>query len=195
MCLRGGGYYSELLAAVVGVGGEVLLHNNRGFRAWGVNILADRFDDRQFDNITIHDREISDLDLGTNSLDGALLVMAFHDLYVTPKRYNGERYVAIGPPADSEHFLEQIFRSLKSSGRFVVVDHAAAEGMPREEAVELHRIDESFAIKEIERAGFTFLASSSALRNPRDDRSMIVFDSDIKGLTDRFVLVFEKPAP
>jgi len=189
----GGGYYSELLAVVVGERGEVLLHNNRGFRAWGVNGLTDRFDGRQFDNITIHDREIPDLDLGMNGLDAALLVMAFHDLYVIPKRYDGERYVAIGPPADSEHFLDQIFRSLKSRGRFVVVDHAAADGMPQEEALELHRIDESFAIKEIERAGFRFLSSSSALRNPQDDRSMIVFDSDIKGRTDRFVLVFEKP--
>ena len=86
----GGGYYSELLASVVGERGEVLLHNNRGFRAWGVNGLADRFNGRTIGNITLHDREIADLDLGANTLDAAILVMAFHDMYVVPRRYNGE---------------------------------------------------------------------------------------------------------
>ena len=47
-----GGYYSELLASMVGEQGEVLLHNNRGFRAWGINILNDRFTARDIGNIT-----------------------------------------------------------------------------------------------------------------------------------------------
>ena len=89
----GGGYYSELLAGIVGPDGEVLLHNNRGFRAWGVNLLEDRFNGRTFANITLHDREIADLDLGANTLDAAILVMAYHDMYVVPSRYNGEKYV------------------------------------------------------------------------------------------------------
>ncbi len=83
-----GGYYSELLASVVGASGEVLLHNNRGFRAWGVNILNDRFNGRTLDNVTQHDREIDNLDLGTSNLNAAILVMAYHDLYVVPTRYN-----------------------------------------------------------------------------------------------------------
>ena len=36
-----GGYYNEPLAYVVGEQGQVLLHNNRGFKAWGINILND----------------------------------------------------------------------------------------------------------------------------------------------------------
>ena len=61
------------------------------------------------------------------------------------------------------------------------------------DALELHRIHESFVKSEIEGFGFRFVESSDALRNPDDDRTMIVFDSDVKGKTDRFVLVFEKP--
>jgi len=35
-----GGYYSELLAGVVGDNGKVWLHNNDGFEAWGINGLT-----------------------------------------------------------------------------------------------------------------------------------------------------------
>ena len=189
----GGGYYSELLASVVGDGGEVLLHNNEGFRAWGVNILNDRFTGRTIGNITQHLREIADLDLGTNSLDAALLVMAYHDMYVVPKRYNGEKYVPVGQPADVDHFLQQIYRSLKPGARFVVVDHAAGDTTSEDDAFELHRLHEAFARSEIESRGFRFVDSTDVLRNSADDRSMIVFDSDVQGRTDRFVLAFEKP--
>ena len=188
-----GGYYSELLAGVVGDSGEVLLHNNRGFQAWGINILNDRFEGRDPGNITRHNREVENLDLGENSLDAAILVMAFHDMYVVPKRYNGEEYVATGPPADVGHFMEQIYLGIKPGGRLVVVDHAGDPELEHETVLDLHRIDEEFARTEIENYGFQLVATSDALRNPTDDRSMIVFDSDIQGKTDRFVLAFEKP--
>jgi len=190
-----GGYYSELLAAVVGESGEVLLHNNRGFKAWGINILHDRFDGRSINSIVQHDREIADLDLGIGKLNGAILVMAYHDMYVVPKRYNGEKYVPVGPPADVKHLMEQIYNCLVPGARFVVIDHAAGVDTKMADALELHRIHESFATMDIESYGFKFVSSSNALRNPDDDHQMIVFDSDIKGKTDRFVLVFEKPNP
>jgi predicted methyltransferase len=189
-----GGYYSELLAGVVEDSGTVLLHNNRGFKAWGINILNDRFEGRDAGNITQHDRELADMDLGENALDAAIIVMAFHDMYVVPTRYNGERYVPVGPPADVGHLLEQIYTGLKPGGRFVVVDHAGDPDMNHADVLELHRMDEQFAKMEIQQRGFRFVSSSDALRNPNDDRSMIVFDLDVQGKTDRFVLVFEKPA-
>jgi len=187
-----GGYYSELLASVLGQSGEAVLHNNPGFEAWGINGLNDRFDGRDPANITRHTRSGINLDLGEESLDAALLVMAFHDLYVIPKRYNGEEYVQVGNPANVGHFLEQVYRGLKPGGRFVVVDHAGDANSDNETVSELHRIIESFAKQEIEQRGFRFVTSSDALRNPADDRSMIVFDLPIQGKTDRFVLVFEK---
>jgi len=74
------------------------------------------------------------------------------------------------------------------------VEHAGYAAMEREAVFDLHRMVESKAISEVEGVGFRLVESSDALRNPKDDRSMIVFDSDIKGRTDRFVLSFEKPA-
>ena len=189
-----GGYYSELLASVIGTEGEVLLHNNDGFEAWGINGLKDRFESRDPGNIVRHTRSGINLDLGEGTLDAALIVMALHDIYVTPKRYNGEEYVPVGRPANSKYFFEQIYQALKPGSRFVVVEHAGDPAMESEEVFDLHRMFESLARSEAVSAGFRFVESSDALRNPKDDRSMIVFDSDIKGQTDRFVLSFEKPA-
>jgi predicted methyltransferase len=188
-----GGYYSELLAGVVGTTGEVILHNNEGFKAWGINILNDRFEGRSPGNITQLVSDIKDLKLGEDSLDGAIIVMALHDMYVIPKRYNGEEYVSVGPPADIDRFISQIYNALKPGGRFVVVDHAGDPDLPSETVFDLHRMAESFAKSEIERYGFRLVATSNALRNPNDDHTMIVFDLDIQGKTDRFVLAFEKP--
>lgn len=188
-----GGYYSELLAGVVGEAGEVLLHNNEGFEAWGINELHDRFDDRDAGPITRYVASGINLDLAENSLDGAIIVMAFHDLYVIPKRYDGTAYVRAGNPANVTYFLEQVYRALKPGGRFVVVDHAADPGVDQETAGDLHRIVEPFAREEIESRGFHFVASTDALRNATDDRNRIVFDEDLQGRTDQFALAFEKP--
>lgn len=187
-----GGYYSELLASVLGESGEVLLHNNPGFEAWGINGLTDRYDGRDPGNITRHTRSGINLDLGLETLDAALVVMALHDLYVIPKRYNGEKYVAVGRSADVDYFFTQVYQGLKPGGRFIVVDHAGDPASDNETVSELHRIIESFTRQEIEARGFRFVASTDALRNPNDNRSQIVFDEDIQGRTDRFVLVFEK---
>ena len=124
---------------------------------------------------------------------GAIIVMALHDIYVIPKRYNGEKYVPVGRPANANYFLDQIYQALKPGSRFVVVEHAGDAAMDSEDVFDLHRMVESLARSEVESVGFQFAESSDALRNPNDDRSMIVFDSDIKGQTDRFVLSFVKP--
>ena len=189
----GGGYYSELLARVLGPDGEAVLHNNMGFEAWGVNELTDRFYRRNPGNIKRHTTNGINLDMAPESLDAALIVMALHDLYVVPKRYNGQEYVPVGEPMDAGHFLEQVFLALKPGGRFVVVDHAGEPGMDPDLVADLHRMEEGFARQEVESLGFRFVASSDALHNSDDDRQRIVFDEDLRGQTDRFVLVFEKP--
>ena len=189
-----GGYYSELLARVLGEDGEAVLHNNPGFEAWGINGLTDRFQGREPGNITRHTTSGINLGLQQDSLDAALIVMALHDLYVVPKRYNGQEYVPVGRPANVAYFYEQVLAALKPGGRFVVVDHAGEPGMEHEDVTDLHRIDEAFMRQEVEANGFTFVEASDALRNPSDDRRRIVFDEDLQGRTDRFVLVFEKPA-
>jgi predicted methyltransferase len=55
----------------------------------------------------------------------------------------------------------------------------------------LHRIDEAVVVRQIEKAGFKLQAASDVLRNPKDDRTWLVFKH--RGEQDRFVLKFIKP--
>ena len=188
-----GGYYSDLLARLVGDQGQAVLHNNTGFEQWGTNILQDRFGNGLPENVIMHTRSGINLALTEGSMDAALIVMALHDLYVIPKRYDGNSYVPIGPAADVDYFYEQVLAALKTGGRFVVVDHAADPDMADEASNDLHRINEDILRDDIVAHGFKYVASDLSLRNPADDRTRIVFDEDLQGSTDRFVLVFEKP--
>ncbi|MEE4143402.1 MAG: hypothetical protein V2I26_01260 [Halieaceae bacterium] len=181
----GGGYYSELIASIVGKEGEVLLVNNRAYEQFAGKALAQRQDGRDMGSVTVHTREAENLELGENALDAALIIMSYHDLYHVDEP-NGWRAI------DADHFLGQIHTALKPGGRFLVVDHYAAPGTGKSSAQELHRIDVNFAKKDIAAHGFKLVTQSDVLRNPDDDYSIMVFDPQVRGKTDRFVLLFEK---
>ncbi|MEP5837489.1 MAG: methyltransferase domain-containing protein [Marinobacter sp.] len=181
----GGGYYSELLATVVGPDGEVLLQNNAAYKQFANKGLTTRFEGRDPGAITLLDSEAEDLELGTGTIDAAMIIMSYHDLYHVDAP-NGWRDI------DANDFLDQIHRALKPGGRFLIVDHYAAPGSGSSAAQDLHRIDVEFAKTDISSHGFTLVGGSDALRNPDDDYSIMVFKPEVRGKTDRFVLVFEK---
>ena len=181
----GGGYYSELLAGVVGEQGEVILHNNYGFGKWVEKRLQERYIDNQVGSIRVLRSEIDDLKLSPESLDAALMVMSYHDLYYYNPEAGFER-------ANVPLFFSQLHAALKSGGKLLIVDHAAADGSGYSPTQDIHRIDEAFARQDIESNGFRFIKSSDALRHPDDDRTKNVFDKAIRGKTDRFILLFEK---
>ncbi len=66
-------------------------------------------------------------------------------------------------------------------------------GSKLEATEKLHRIDEDVVKADMAAAGFKLVAESDALRNPEDPRTQIVFAPAIRGKTDQFVLVFERP--
>jgi len=181
----GAGYYSELIASIVGEDGEVLLVNNLAYEKFAGKALAERQEGRDMGSVTLHTREAEDLELGENNLDAALIIMSYHDLYHVDEP-NGWR------PIDADNFIGQIHTALKPGGRFLVVDHYAAPGTGKDSAQELHRIDVDFAKKDITAHGFKLVAQSDVLRNPDDDYNIMVFDPQVRGNTDRFVLLFEK---
>ena len=180
----GSGYYSEIIGRVVSPGGEVLMHHNQAYSGVVGEALKARFEDRDLPGVTRHDREVEDLDLGEEALDAAMIIMSYHDLYHEDKGW---------PRMDVPAFMGQVVKALKPGGRFLLVDHAASRGSSIDTAQDIHRIDEAFVIKDVEGFGLKFTASSDALRNPDDDHSLHVFDPAIRGKTDRFILVFEKP--
>lgn len=181
----GAGYYSEILAGVVGAEGEVLLHNNAAYARFAGPGLARRFDGRSFEAITRLTTEASDLGLGRETLDAAIIIMSYHDLFVVDPE-NG------WPAIDAENFVGQIHRALKPGGRFLIVDHVATAGSGKRAPQNVHRIDPEFARAKIEAQGFTFARESDALSNPADDYTLNVFDPAIRGRTDRFIHVYLK---
>ena len=75
-----------------------------------------------------------------------------------------------------------------------IIDHAASPGGDTRATVEkLHRIDPAVVRADFERAGFVLEGTSDMLRNPADERTLNVFDPQIRGKTDRFVFKFRKP--
>ena len=94
---------------------------------------------------------------------------------------------------DMTAFNRKVYAALKPGGVYVILDHAAAADAPDDVHRTLHRSKEAVARREAEAAGFRFVASSNALRNPADDKTKRVFDSGEHNATDQYILKFEKP--
>lgn len=181
----GAGYYSEIMANIVGPEGKVLMHNNKAYRDFVRSDLEERLANLKLPQLETYDREVNDFGLQSNSLDAAMIIMSYHDLYYDDAD-NG------WPAIDSDSFFKQLHAALKPNGKFLIVDHNAAENTGNSSVQPLHRIEESFAIQDIESRGFTLAGSSNALRNQQDDLTLTAFDEKVRGKTDRFILLFNK---
>lgn len=184
--LAGGGYYSEILSGIVGPGGKVLLVNNPGYDNFGKKGLAERLGNNRLPNVTHVAGPSEALGLADASLDGALIVMSYHDLYWVDEKEGW-------PKVDAGQFLDQVVRAMKPGAVLLVVDHSARQGSGSSDAQTLHRIDEQFAIADFRKHGLEWESAIPVLRNKDDDRSKNVFDPAIRGKTDRFVHLYRKP--
>jgi predicted methyltransferase len=181
----GGGYYSELIARVVGKNGQVFLHNNQAYRNFVNDALQQRMSNNKLSQMVQHDREVADLGIKANSLDAALIIMSYHDIFYDDKANNW-------PQIDHQNFISQIQTGLKKGGRFLLVDHNANPGRKALDTQSLHRIEKSYAIERIEAMGFKLVAESTVLASSDDDKNISVFTPEIRGKTDRFIIAFEK---
>ncbi|MGE0743089.1 MAG: class I SAM-dependent methyltransferase [Hyphomonadaceae bacterium] len=177
----GGGYYTRLFSVAVGDSGRVFAIDrpnapDRPPRA----ILAVA---PAYPNITV----IQDGYQGWNAgepLDAVFVSQIYHDWFYSQ--------LNIDVPA----LNRQIFDALKPGGVYVIIDHAAPAGHtinPADPQNDLHRIDQAQVVREVTAAGFVLEAESEVLRNPSDNRAVRVFEGDIRGHTDQFVLRFRKP--
>jgi len=180
--IAAGGYYTEVLSLAVGPEGKVYAQNTpfvlemRG----GANekAMTARLAGGRLPNVERLDREVAALGLAPGSVAAAVTALNFHDVY------NGS-----GPDA-ALRFLEAVHRLLEPGGVLGVIDHA---GDPGADNAKLHRIEESLVVASAKEAGFEVEARGDMLRNPSDDRSKNVFDPEVRGQTDRFVLRLRKP--
>ena len=94
---------------------------------------------------------------------------------------------------DMAAFDKAMFDVLKPGGIFLVEDHAAAPGAGATVTNTLHRIDPETVKQEVTAAGFKLIRTSDVLANPADDHVKRNAEADIRGHTDRFIFVFQKP--
>lgn len=183
----GAGYWSEIMAHVVGAEGSVtaleaeeFLGGEKGEAHWaelakrapGVNIKL-----FPFANFTAE----------PDSYDFLITNLNYHDLYWESEKYRMARI----EPSD---VVKQIYAAMRPGGIVGVIDHVGDEGDTRAVVDATHRINPAVVIADFEKEGFELVGQSDILANPDDDHNMNVFDDAIRGKTDRFLLKFRKPA-
>lgn len=182
----GGGYYTEIISYVVGAEGHVIAHSNEAY----LQFVGDEFEKRylggRLTNAKVLMAENNELSLAPETLDAVMLVLSFHDLYHAAP---DEGWPAVDIPA----FLAELNKGLRPGGIVGVIDHYAADGAPSETGGTTHRIDPAIVVQEMTAAGFALEGQSDILRNADDDYEKIVFDPELRGKTDRFVMRFHKP--
>jgi len=182
----GGGYYTELLAHVVGDSGKVIVHANTPILNFAGDAHTMRHADNRLRNTEILMAENNTLALEADSFDAATIVLNYHDLYWASEEYGWDQI-------DVPLFLAELYKGIKPGGTLGIVDHQAVSGSPAETGGTLHRIDSAIVIAELEGVGFVLDGESNVLANPEDDHTKGVFDPEIRGKTDRYVLRLKKP--
>ena len=182
------GWYTEILARVVGPNGHVIAHNHPGARTTlPADALEARYGKNRLPNVVQLLARHNDLHLPPGSVDVVLMSMVYHDTY-------WHRDGVDWGPIDRQALLESLRAALKPGGIAGVVDHYAAGGRDPFESVQvLHRIDPAVVRCDFVAAGFEPDGESDVLRNRGDDYGVSVFDPGVVGRTDRFVLRFRKP--
>jgi predicted methyltransferase len=182
----GGGYYTEILSYVVDDSGQVIAHSNEAY----LQFVGDEFENRylggRLANAQVLMAENNELELEAETLDAVLLVLSFHDLYYAAP---DDGWPAIDIPA----LLAELHDGLRAGGIVGIIDHYAADGAPSDTGGTTHRIDPAIVVAAMTAAGFELDGQSDMLRNPEDDYDKVVFDPEVRGKTDRFVMRFRKP--
>jgi predicted methyltransferase len=175
----GGGYSTELMARAVAPIGVVYGQNppDLGERAKarfetrlktpaGTNIvsLARPFDDPL-------PADVRDLDLIT-------FLFFYHDT----------TYMNV----DRAEMNRKLYAGLKPGGMLVMADHSARAGDGTSVGKTWHRIEESALRREVEAAGFKFVADGDFWRHPEDTRDFSIQPPPGRPV-DEFVLKFQKP--
>lgn len=171
--IPGNGYYTRLLSRAVGPDGKVYTIPFNEPRASQSKAIAE---DAAYTNVAL----VQGSPAGLNTPEPV-------DLVWTSQNYHDIR-------AGRAVLNKAVFNTLKPGGVYFIVDHAAKPGSGEEVLLSLHRIDEDIVKREVLAAGFVLEAEGEFLRNPKDDRSKMVFDRELNRDTDQFVLRFRKPA-
>ena len=174
----GGGYSTELIARAVAPNGKVYGQ----FPADGFQKAIDNF------NARLKTPAMSDAAADFRPFDDPIPPDVSNlDLITFLFYYHDTTYMNV----DRAQMDRKMFAALKPGGILVLADHAAAAGADISVGKSLHRIDEAIVRKELEAAGFKFVAAGDFWRVPGDTRD---FSSNRPpSPVDSFVLKYQKP--
>jgi len=174
----GGGYSTELVARVVGPAGRVFGQNPPDKFERARTAFAKRAEQPGMKNATALLRPYDDpVPADTRDLDMITFLFFYHDT----------TYIDV----DRAEMNRKLFAALKPGGVLVIADHSAKPGADLAVAKTLHRIDENVVRREVEAAGFKFVAEGDFWRTPADARETST--QPPPGPVDNFVLKFQKP--
>lgn len=176
----GQGYMSWLFSAAVGPEGRVDVQNPQGWVDYYKMAPALEAMQAKRANIKAVIAPFTAVPAPDQPYDLIYSSMVYHDTY----NEDG---------ADALNMNATLFQHVKPGGLYIVVDHNAPTGTGTRDTKTTHRIDKQVVINDLTRAGFKLLEDNDLLSNPADARDLNVFDPAIRGKTDRFVLVFQKP--
>jgi predicted methyltransferase len=93
-----------------------------------------------------------------------------------------------------------VFAALRPGGTYVIIDSSAAEDHGAADSEQLHRIEQSLVVRELEAAGFELTRSADFLRNPADTRDWNALPwrdperAEREEFSDKFVLELSRGA-
>ena len=185
----GTGDLAQRFSGIVGPEGEVIAYNNPAYARFAAKGIEARYTGNRLPNVQQLTAEVDQLELPPRSLDAAIFVMSYHDMYWRPADGSWT-------PTDPMQMLRTLHGAMKVGGVVIVQDHVAAPGGDTAEVVDrLHRIDPEVVKRDFKAAGFALEAASPMLAHPGDDHTRGVFDPEIRGRTDQFVFKFRRPGP
>lgn len=182
----GNRYWAEIMAPVVGPRGRVLVWepsqflDDDGKKAFAAFKAKNR-------NVSLVSTPFEAISLPRNYADFVMLNLNYHDVYWESAKYGI-------PRMDPQAFLKAVYAAMKPGAVIGVIDHVANPNSDTRATVDkLHRIDPDVIEADFTKAGFKLVGTRNMLRNPADDRSLLVFDPKIRGKTDRALFKFRKP--
>ena len=170
----GGGWTSQLMARAVGPTGKLYSRTSSN----RVEELQKQLNDLGLKHAIAVGRDMTDpLPPEVNDLDIVIVQFAYHHLITRPEEIRQQAYA-------------NVMKSLKPGGVFIVVDTQAKNGAGPETGNTIHRLAPDLMRKDLEKAGFRFVAAADYLQNPKDP--LDVSGREVEGTPSAFVHKYQK---
>lgn len=182
--LPGGGWYTKLLAPTLRDNGKLYVAIGTG------NVSANLLNKPGFDKVSALDIGVDmvrDGEFGTNNIPAFDFGVRDLDLVLTFR--NMHNFTSPG----RMNVNDAVFQSLKPGGLFGVVDHTRRHMEPMTQE-NRRRTDPVQIINEALDAGFEFVGWSDIHYVPDDELRYEVGRKSVTGNSDRYTLLFRKPA-